>query len=151
MSDPPDRERGESWNPQFRDVDVVPADLSEFAQLVGGDQAALQVAGQAAVDDLPPGLPNLPGSTGPGDGMPEGAGFLRAYFLTLGAQLALLDDTLRGLATLRDGADRIHTAYLATDLGSQGTLESAFAGYDRAAVQAAFEPSPAAGEGPGDE
>ncbi|MPZ27565.1 MAG: hypothetical protein GEV12_14445 [Micromonosporaceae bacterium] len=151
MPDRPGHGEGESWNPQFRDVDVVPADLSQFAQLVAGDQDALRVAAQAAVDELPPQLPNLPGGAAAGDGMPEGAAFLRAYFLTFAAQLALLDDALLGLAALWEGADRIHADYLASDVGSGGSFQSAFAAYDRSSVERAFEVPPPVDGGPGDE
>lgn len=142
------------FTPAFRDVDVVPEDLSQFAGLVSDDRDALRTSWERAREALQAdGDPNFAGgyprtvSLSEGypvvnegsDGIEEGGEFFRGYFLTLAAQLRLVEDVLAGLATLQQAASTIHDDYLAGDTGSAGTLDGTFAAYERSAVERALD------------
>lgn len=137
------------WEPRFRDIDVIPADLSHFARLVADDREALRVAWERARDELAAEpSPNFAGGRGGGDGMYEGGEFFRGYFLTLGAQLQLMSDALAGLDTLHQAATRIHADYVTTDDGNAGSLDTAFGAYELSTVQTVFDGSLSPAEAP---
>jgi hypothetical protein len=137
------------YTPVFQDVFVVPEDLAQFAELVNGDLGALRDAWNRAQQDMNGNDPNFPGQYARGysyssgypelahegdGGMLEGREFYRAYFLTLGAEISLMEDVLRGLDTLRAAAEMIHNAYRASDASNAGSMENAFAAYERSSV-----------------
>lgn len=138
------------YEPYFRNVDVEPQSLAHFAELVEGDLGALRNAWNAAKADMEQGGdPNFPGkytrtfSYGSGypelayegdDGIQEGKAFYRAYFMTLGAEVALMQDMMRGLETLAQAARMIHNDYQETDASNAAGVENPFAAYDRSSV-----------------
>lgn len=144
------------------DLDVEPAHLAEFADLLDGDLIAIADAWEqwrGELDSQPD--PNFPGEHGVGfgyaNGYPEaiydGSGgihearaFYRAYDRTLKAERDLMRDLITGLATLRDAARMIHDGYLASDAANADDLEGAFAAYERSAViEALGQPDQPAG------
>lgn len=138
------------YAPAFLNVDVEPQSLAHFAELVNGDLGALRNAWNNARADMDSGPdPNFPGKYGRefhygngypelaydgDDGIQEGKAFYRAYFLTLGAEISLMEDMLRGLETLREAARMIHNDYLETDSSNAASVEGAFAAYERSSV-----------------
>jgi hypothetical protein len=138
------------YTPAFLNVDVEPQSLAHFAELVNGDLGALRDAWNNAKADMDGGPdPNFPGKYaqefhyGNGypelayngdDGIQEGKAFYNAYFRTLGAEMSLMQDMLRGLETLAQAATMIHNDYLETDSSNSSSMEGAFAAYDRSSV-----------------
>jgi asparagine N-glycosylation enzyme membrane subunit Stt3 len=141
---------GNPYAPAFTDVEVVPEDLAHFARLVQSDLGAIQAAWNNLRTDMENGEnPNFPGGHGndvsyangypevldnASPGIYEGQEFNRAYFLTLGAERMLMDDVVKGHEILYQAATMIHNDYLATDAGSAGGLEGAFAAYEETSV-----------------
>jgi hypothetical protein len=141
---------GSRYLPYFSDIDVVPGDLAHFADLVEGDLGALRDAWNNAKRDMEgQPSPNFPGEYAQtfhyasgypelaydGDaGIQDGREFYRAYFLTLGAELALMEDVMRGLETLSQAARMIHNDYLASDASNASSMEGAFAVYEESSV-----------------
>jgi hypothetical protein len=141
---------GNPYAPVFSRIDVVPEDLAEFASLIQGDLGAIKTAWTNLKSSMENGEnPNFPGGHGSdisysngypevldnaSPGIYEGQEFNRAYFLTLGAEQMLMEDVVKGFDILHRAATMIHNDYLATDSGSAGSLEGAFAAYDESNV-----------------
>src|SRR5690606_33248754 len=68
------------------------------------------------------------------DGLQEGKAFYRAYFQTLGAEISLMEDMMRGLDTLARAARMIHNDYVSTDASNAAGVENVFARYERSSV-----------------
>lgn len=139
------------YTPDYGDtVFVEPQSLDEFANLLIGDRGALLDAWNNARADMESGPgPNFPGKYSrefhyasgypelayEGDGgIQEGQAFYRAYFLTLGAEISLMEDMFRGLDTLAQAARMIHNDYLRSDASNAASVEGAFAAYERSSV-----------------
>jgi hypothetical protein len=134
--------------PDFTNINVEPADLAEFADLLDGDVRALRDTWERLRSDfaaLPD--PNFPGehagdfnyatgypAYGGSGGLSEARAFNRAYFLTVDAEWRLMRDLIKGLELLRDAARTIHDDYMASDAANADDLEGAFATYDRFSV-----------------
>jgi hypothetical protein len=150
----PDGGGDNPYVPNFTDLNVVPDDLAEFADLLDADLKAImdtwarlksEIDSQADTDF--PGIPadsvSYDGGyrvlvyTGPG-GIYEAREFHGAYERTVLAKRLLMEDLIRGLETLRDAARRIHHGYVTSDAASADHLEGAFEAYDRSAVIDAF-------------
>jgi hypothetical protein len=138
------------FRPHYEDVFVEPQSLAEFATLVGRDLGALQDAWANVREEMgETPSPNFPGEYTRGysnpdgypelthegsGGMREGREFYRAYFLTIGAELSLVRDAMRGLETLQRAAQMIHNGYQGTDESSASNLAIGFEDYERSAV-----------------
>lgn len=147
---PYEGEPRDPYTPVFLQVDVEPQSLEHFANLVNGDRGALSDAWNRAKAEIENGpSPNFPGRYprefhyGSGypelayegdDGIQEGKAFYRAYFMTVGAELSLMTDMLKGLQTLEQAARMIHNDYINSDSTNAASVEGAFAAYERSSV-----------------
>ena len=151
------------YTPDFTDINVEPADLAEFADLLDGDLQAIQDTWERLRSDVESqSYPNFPGTypdsvSYPGgqppevhsgsDGIYEATQFAVAYLRTLDAEWRLMRDLIKGLETLRDAARMIHDGYLSSDAANANDLESAFAAYERSSViEALGEPDQPGGQ-----
>jgi hypothetical protein len=134
--------------PDFTNVNVEPADLAEFADLLDGDLLAIRDAWESMRNNPQfQSYPNFPGEHsgefnyatgypvyGGSDGILEAREFSAAYLRTLDAERRLMVDLIRGLETLRDAARMIHDGYISSDATNAGDLDDAFAAYERSSV-----------------
>lgn len=150
----PDGGGNNPYVPDFTNLNVEPADLSEFADLLDGDVKAIKDTWERLQSDMasqPP--PNFPGEHPVGfnhaagypekiydrsGGIYEAREFDRAYRRTVDAERMLVRDLIRGLEMLRDAARMIHDGYVASDAANVGNLEGTFAAYERSAVTEAL-------------
>jgi hypothetical protein len=124
-------------------VNVVPTDLSQFAEFVDGDRDAYVEVKRGAVDEfLGNDLPAFWGDLDAAGGMPEGMGFAREYFAREMAMMMFLNDVDFGLMALSSAARFIHTDYLMADFLSGGDGSAGFAGYRSENVVNTFSGGP---------
>jgi hypothetical protein len=133
----------------------VPEDLAQFADLLDDDLHAIRDTWERLRSEFDKVAdPNFPGSSiigvayhadrAPGplydsDGIYEAKEFYKAYERTVMAERFLMEDVIKGLETLRDGARKIHDRYVDTDAANADDLEGAFALYKPWAVTEVFE------------
>jgi hypothetical protein len=150
----PDGGGDNPYAPNFTNLNVVPDDLAEFADLLDSDLKAIVdtwVRLQSDVDSqADPDFPGIPADgftyvngyrtsvyASPG-GIYEAREFHSAYERTVLAKRLLMEDLIKGLETLRDAARKIHHGYVTSDAANADDLEGAFAAYERSAVVDAF-------------
>lgn len=147
--------------PDFTNINVVPGDLAEFAGLLDSDLKALsdtwtllkgQLLTEAPPSDAEPPRPLDPNFAGAQssdspDGILEARAFRRAYVRTVDAEVRLMEDLIKGLEILRDGARMIHDGYVTSDAANATAVEGAFTAYEPWSVVNAFreltQPDPA--------
>lgn len=124
-------------------VDVEPGSLEQFAEWMGTDQQAFDEGQQSVADDcftdiLMPYVFAGETNDDSSGGLPEAAGYSRAYGELENGLRVIIMQIAGGLIALQSAATFVHTSYMLADGFGAAATENAFGAYDRQKVSDVF-------------